>query len=217
MNKRTILRITVHAGAWLPLAMLAFDYLTDQLTYNPIQAATQRTGQTAIVLLLLTLSITPANTLLRYPGLPPLRRTLGLYTFMYAAIHLFIYIGLDYGFDWTQMIRSLLEKPYIIAGMTAFLILFALALTSFKYWMKRMGKGWKQLHRLIYPAGFIVILHYAWAKKGNLFTLQGDEILPLCALILYLGLMLARLPVFRRLVTARRHANLTVSPQTRKG
>ncbi len=217
MNSRAILRITVHAGALLPLAILVYDYYTDQLTYNPIQAAIQRTGDFAIVLLLLTLTVTPAITLLHLPVLTPLRRTLGLYTFFYAAIHLAIYVGLDYGFDWTHIIQSVQEKPFIVAGLAAFLIILALAGTSYQYWMKKMGKGWKKLHRLIYPAGFIVILHYAWAKKGNLFTMQGDEFLPLSALIVYLGLMAARLPIFRRFVTAHRHANLTVSPQPRKG
>jgi len=177
----------------------------------------QRSGQAAIVLLLLTLTCTPVSTFFRFPGVIPIRRTLGLYTFFYAAIHLFIYVGLDYQFNWTHLLSSLVEKPFIIAGLTAFIILSILAATSFKYWMKKLGKEWKMLHRLVYLAGFIVILHYAWAKKGNLFTLQGDELLPLIALIIYVGLMAVRLPFFRRIVTTWRRADKVIPPLTRKG
>jgi sulfoxide reductase heme-binding subunit YedZ len=217
MKSGTVLKIIVHAGACLPLAWTILDYFTDHLTFNPIQAAMQRSGQAAIVLLFLTLACTPVSTFFRFTGVTSIRRTLGLYTFFYAALHFSIYIGLDYRFNWKLLFQSLAEKPFIIAGLTAFLILLTLAMTSYKYWMKIMGKGWKKLHRLVYLAGFIVILHYAWAKKGNLFTLQGDELLPLIALILYVGLMIVRLPVFRRFVTAWRHANLMISPHARKG
>lgn len=213
----SVLRIVIHIGAWLPLAWMIYDYTTARLTFNPIQAATQRTGQTAIVLLLLTLSVTPASTVLNARSITVFRRPLGLYAFLYAALHFIIYIGLDYGFGWSRLYYSLVEKPFIIAGLTAFLILTALALTSFKVWMRIMGKNWKRLHRLVYLAGIIVILHYAWAKKGDLLTLQGDIILPFIALILYLGLMAARLPALRRLIARHPHARLAVSPQTRKG
>jgi sulfoxide reductase heme-binding subunit YedZ len=199
------------------MAWMIYDYFTSRLTFNPIQAATQRTGQTAIVLLLLTLSITPISTYMHLRSITVLRRPLGLYAFLYAALHLIIYAGLDYGFDWMSLYLSVLEKPFIIAGLTALIILVALALTSFKMWMRIMGKNWKRLHRLVYLAGIIVILHYAWVKKGNLFTLQGDITLPFIAFILYLGLMVARLPALRRLAVEQRRPFLAVSPQTKKG
>lgn len=200
----TPLQIAVHIGAWLPLVWLLWAYLTDNLTVNPIQAATQQTGKFALALLVLSLACTPLNTLFRFRPALTIRRALGLYAFMYAAIHFAIFIALDYGFDWTFLKEGVLEKPFVLVGLAAGTILTALAATSFKWWMKRLGKNWKRLHRLVYLAGILVIVHAAWAKKGDLLRLQGDIWLPINYGIVITLLLIVRIPAIRKAVSGLR-------------
>jgi sulfoxide reductase heme-binding subunit YedZ len=194
----TRLQLASHIGAWVPLLSLLIAYLTSNLTVNPIQAAEQRTGQYAIVLLALSLACTPVNTLFRVPAVVKLRRPLGLYAFMYAAIHMAIFVALDFGFDWSLIGATLIEKRYLVAGLGAFTILVALAVTSVRWWMKRLGKNWKRLHRLVYLSGVLVVLHYAWAIKGDLLRLQGDVWKPLAAGMVLALLLILRLPPVRK-------------------
>jgi len=193
----------LHIGALLPLGALAFDYFTGRLTVNPIQDATLRTGGAAIVLLILSLACTPLHMLTRVAGFARSARALGLYAYLYAALHLLIFAGLDYGFDLELILITVAEKPYILAGLTAFLILSALALTSFKRWMVRLGKNWKRLHRLVYLANLAVVLHFAWSVKGDLLRLQGDILRPLLAGLAVLLLLALRLPAVRRALAGR--------------
>src|SRR5512146_248243 len=132
------LRIATHIGALVPLAVLIWDFQTNHLTENPIQAAEQRTGTIALVLLLLSLASTPLNTLFRLSWAIQRRRALGLYAFFYAGLHLFIFTVVDYGLDWPTLWQMLVEKRYIVAGLATFTILVALAATSFRWSMKRM-------------------------------------------------------------------------------
>ena len=169
---------------------------------NPIQAAEQRTGQYAIVLLVLSLACTPVNTLFRMPAAVRLRRPLGLYAFMYAAIHMTIFVALDFGFDWSLIGATFVEKRYLVAGLGAFAILVALAITSLRWWMRRLGKNWKRLHRLVYLAGGLVVLHYAWVVKGDLLRLQGDVWKPLAAGLVVALLLVLRLPPVRKQIAA---------------
>ena len=158
----------------------------------------QRSGQFALILLLLSLSATPINSLFGFHQALKVRRALGLYAFLYAVLHFSIFIFLDYGFNLNLIFETLVEKRFIIAGASALIILAALALTSFRWWMKRLGKKWKYLHRLVYLAGILVVLHFAWARKGDLFSLQGDILAPLIAGILLLALLILRLPIVRK-------------------
>lgn len=200
MKKRRFsrLQLFVHAAAWIPLAVLIASFLTGNLTANPIQAAQQRTGDTALILLGLSLACTPANTLFKFREAVKLRRPLGLYGYMYAAIHLLIFIGLDYGFDFELILLELSEKRYIIVGAIAFLLLTALAATSYRTWMVRMGKNWKRLHRLVYLVNLLVVLHFGWAIKGDFFRLQGDIIRPLLAGLAVIVLLALRVPSVRK-------------------
>jgi sulfoxide reductase heme-binding subunit YedZ len=204
--KFTPFQIAVHLGAWLPLAWLVWAYVTDRLTVNPIQAATQEAGKFAITLLVLSLACTPLNTLFRWRSLLTVRRALGLYAFMYAGVHLSILVGLDYGFDLGSLWGDLANKPYILVGAATLLILIPLAITSTRGWMKRLGKDWMRLHRLVYVAGLLAVLHYAWAKKGDLFSLRGDITQPLLYGTIVLLLLLLRIPVVRRGITRLRGA-----------
>ena len=166
--KFTKFQLAVHLAALAPLAVLVAAWLTDNLSVNPIQDATFRTGKTAMVLLVASLACTPANTVFGFRPAIKVRRALGLYAFLYAAIHFAIFIGLDYGFDLRLVGLELAEKRYILVGAAALLILLLLAVTSTKGWQRRLGKGWKTLHRWVYLAGVLVIFHYIWVQKSDI-------------------------------------------------
>jgi sulfoxide reductase heme-binding subunit YedZ len=194
----TPLQIAVHIGAWIPLTWLVWAYYAHRLTVNPFQNAMQRTGRYALVLLVLCLACTPLNTVFGWRGVMKVRRALGLYSFFYAAIHLLILSGLDYQFNFKFLYADFRGKLYIWVGLAAWLILLALAATASRWTIKRLGKNWKRLHRLIYPAGVLVVLHYAWAKKGDLFHLQGDIQQPLFYGLLVILLLALRIPPISR-------------------
>jgi sulfoxide reductase heme-binding subunit YedZ len=196
--KLTPLQFLVHLLAWGLAAWLIWDAWMGNLTVNPIQAATQRTGKYALVLLVLSLACTPLNTLFGFRQALTVRRLLGLYAFLFAATHFAIFVWIDYGFDWELIRLEILDKRYILVGATALTILTLLAVTSFQWWMKRLGKRWKYLHRLVYLAAPFVVLHYAWARKGDLFRLQGDILQPLAFGVVVALLLLARLPALRK-------------------
>jgi methionine sulfoxide reductase heme-binding subunit len=161
----------VHPLALLPLALIVSDVSTNNLSANPIQEVTQRTGLYAIILLLLSLTCTPLNTVLGWKRVLTLRRPLGLYAFLYAVIHFVIFIAIDYGFDGGLIWEALAEKPYVVVGFIALLLLTPLAITSTKGWQKRLGKNWKLLHRLVYVVLILVIFHFIWLSKTLLFPL----------------------------------------------
>ena len=121
-----------------------------------------------MVLLVASLACTPANTVFGFRPAIKVRRALGLYAFLYAAIHFAIFIGLDYGFDLRLVALELAEKRYILVGAAALLILLPLAITSTKGWQRRLGKTWKKLHRWVYLAGVLVIFHYIWVQKSDI-------------------------------------------------
>lgn len=204
----TTLLWVVNIGAWLPLLILAFDAFTGRLTVNPIQAAEQRTGDIAITLLILSLACTPLNTLLRWPAVLKVRRPLGLYAYLYAFLHFLLFIGPDYGFDAPLLFQALKEKPFILVGLAGFILLSALALTSFDYWKVRLGKNWKRLHRLTYLINLLIVLHFGWAIKGDFLRLRGDVFRPLLAGLVVLLLLGLRLPVIRRRLAGRLQALL---------
>ena len=116
-------QLAVHLGAWVPLAVLIWDGVNRHLTANPIQTLEDRTGVTALVILVLSLACTPVASLLGIKQVVKLRRPLGLYGFMYAALHVLIFVGLDYGFDFRFIVNDLALKPYILVGASALLLL----------------------------------------------------------------------------------------------
>jgi sulfoxide reductase heme-binding subunit YedZ len=151
---------------------------------------------------MLTLACSPLSSLFGWKEPIKRRRALGLYTFLYASIHALIFMDLDYGLAWSLLARTVFEKPYILVGAAAFLILMLLAMTSFDVWKARMGKRWKKLHSLVYTAAGLAVLHYAWGKKGDFFSLRGDILLPLIYAVVLLLLMVLRLPPLRRWIAA---------------
>lgn len=167
-RRLSIYPIAVHAAALLPLAILIYDFYAGRLSVNPIQDATFRTGKPALVLLILTLACTPANTLFRFRAGLRVRKLLGLYAFAYASLHFLIFAGLDFGFDARLIYDILFKKPYALAGLSAFILMLPLAITSTKSWMRRLGRRWKRLHRLIYFAGIVAAIHYVWLVKSDI-------------------------------------------------
>ncbi|HEX2697687.1 MAG TPA: protein-methionine-sulfoxide reductase heme-binding subunit MsrQ [Anaerolineales bacterium] len=194
----TPLQIAVHLYAWSALVMLIIDFFTHHLTANPIQAMEQRTGRHALTLLIMSLACTPLNTLFGWRELIKRRRALGLYALMYASVHVIIFMDLDYGLAWSLLIQTILEKWYILFGMTTFLLLLPLAITSFDIWKVRLGKNWKRLHQIVYYTAPIGVLHFFLSKKGDLFHLRGDIARPLIYGLVVIILLILRLPPIRR-------------------
>jgi sulfoxide reductase heme-binding subunit YedZ len=166
-RRATLLRVGVHVGSLLPLAVLIWDGLHNNLTVNPIQAITARTGKAALVLLVLSLVCTPLNTYFGFRQALRWRRPLGLYAFMYVSLHFLTFAVLDYGLDWGQLRDTLFGKRYALVGLMAGLLLVPLAITATRGWMRRLGKNWKRLHRLVYLAAVLAVLHYVWLVKSD--------------------------------------------------
>jgi sulfoxide reductase heme-binding subunit YedZ len=188
------LRITVHVGSLIPLAVLVWSYFNDQLTADPIRAILLRTGKTALILLMLSLACTPINTLLGFKQVLKVRRALGLYAFLYATIHFLVFVGLDYGFDPDLLKQALLDRPYALVGFAAFLILLPLAITSTKGWMKRLGQLWKKLHQWVYLAALLGIVHFVWLVKADIRE-------PLVYGAIVVLLLIFRIPRVRQVVS----------------
>jgi methionine sulfoxide reductase heme-binding subunit len=203
-KRYTPLQIAVHVYAWATLVFLAFDFLTGHISVNPIQELEQQTGRHAITLLVLSLACTPLNTLFKWPELIKRRRALGLYAFMYATIHVVIFVDLDYGLAWSLIAQTVFQKPYILVGMISFLMLIPLAVTSFDVWKARLRKNWKRLHQLVYLIAPLVVLHYGWSKKGDFFALQGDILRPLIYGLIVVLLLVFRIHPVRRSIASLR-------------
>jgi len=198
LTRYTPLQIVIHLYAWSALIWIAIELFAGSFSINPIQELEQRTGRHAITLLMLSLMCTPVNILFKWSEPLKRRRTLGLYAFMYATMHVIIFVDLDYGLAWSLIAKTILQKPYIVVGVTTFLLLIPLALTSFDIWKARLGKNWKRLHKLVYYIAALAVLHFAWSKKGDIFALQGDIIRPLIYGLILAVFLTLRNPAIRK-------------------
>ena len=150
-----------------PLARWVWLGLNDGLTANPVEFLTRSAGTWTLVCLLVTLSVTPLRRLTGQPALVRLRRMCGLYTYFYACLHFLTWAWWDQGLDPAAMVGGVVQRPFIAVGFTAFLLLAPLALTSTRGWMRRLGRNWQRLHRLVYAVAVLAILHYWWHKAGK--------------------------------------------------
>ncbi|MBE2201862.1 MAG: sulfoxide reductase heme-binding subunit YedZ [Anaerolinea sp.] len=201
LNRQTTARLLMsvtHVGSLLPLVLLLWAIYQGQLGADPIREMTLRTGKTAIILLMLSLTCTPLNIWFGWKQALPLRKPLGLYAFLYVTIHLLIFVWVDYGFNWPLLQEALFAKRYALVGFTAFLILLPLAATSTKWAMRKLGKKWKSLHRWVYLAGILAVLHYFLLVKNT----YAQPILFGSILAL---LLLSRIPVVKKQITSWRH------------
>lgn len=152
----------------LPLFALLIDIASNNLGGNPIQAVHIRLGDWTLRFLCLTLAVTPVQTISKWRRMADYRQLLGLYAWFYATLHLLAYLAADQAFQWRAIAIDILEGSYIWFGLASYLVILALGLTTSNRAKKQMGKNWKKLHRLIYPASIAAVVHYIWQLKGNL-------------------------------------------------
>lgn len=162
----------VFSAALLPLAWLVWGAFTQGLGANPAEALIRSTGDWTLRFLCLVLAITPLRIGLGLPPLARLRRMVGLFVYFYAALHLAAYSWLDMGLDVGDITRDIGKRPFILVGFTAFVLLSALAATSFDRAVRAIGgHRWRMLHRLVYAVAPLAILHFFWMRAGkNNFT-----------------------------------------------
>ncbi len=160
-------RLALFLGSLGPLARLVWLGMNDGLTANPLEFVTRSTGTWALVFLCLSLSITPLRRLSGQPRWMKLRRMLGLYCFFYAVLHVALWVSADQGLDLAAMVKDVVKRPFITAGFVAFVLLIPLAATSTQAMIRRLGRHWVSLHRLVYVIAIAAILHYVWHKAGK--------------------------------------------------
>ena len=161
------MKLVIFLLALLPLDRLIYLAFTDGLGANPIEFITRSTGTWALVLLCITLTMTPLR-LLTGSSLPiKCRRMLGLFCFFYASIHFVIWLWLDQSFDLVAMWKDVVRRPFITMGFLSFVLLIPLALTSTHWAQRKLGRRWALLHKLVYVIAVTVILHYWWHKAGK--------------------------------------------------
>ena len=194
MLQHRFLKPIVFCLCLVPLAVLIGLAITNKLGANPIEEITHFTGQWALYFLLITLSVTPLKRITGKAEFIRYRRMLGLYAFFYACLHFLTYMVLDQFFDFEEIIIDIAKRPYITVGFTAFVLLIPLAITSTKGMMKRLGKKWTMLHKIIYLIGTLAILHFLWLVKADILE-------PVIFGIILITLLILRLPKKRRLLT----------------
>lgn len=181
------LKTVLWISALAPAAWIVAGAFLGWLGVNPIEKVTHVTGMTTLILLLVTLAVTPIRRLTGWNPVIQLRRPLGLFSFFYACVHFSVWMVLDLGFQFEWIWEDIVERPYITVGFTAFLILIPLAVTSTKGWIRRLGRRWSTLHRGVYVAAALGIVHFYWVVKA-------DTRLPLLLGAIFLGLMAMRVP-----------------------
>ena len=166
--KPKYLKPLIFFACLIPLGRLGWKALNAGLGANPIQLITWSTGTWTLVFLMVTLSVTPVRRLTRQYWLIQFRRMFGLFAFFYACLHFHTYIWLDQFFDLHSMAKDVVKRPFITVGFTAFLLLFPLALTSTQASIRRLGKRWQTIHRLIYVIAVLGVIHFMWLVKKDI-------------------------------------------------
>ncbi|MGH7554854.1 MAG: sulfite oxidase heme-binding subunit YedZ [Longimicrobiales bacterium] len=193
---RWIIKPLLWAACLTPAGMLGYWALTDGLGANPIEKITLWTGWWTLVLLMVTLSVTPIRRITGWNAIIQLRRPIGLFAFFYVCLHFVTYIVLDQFFAFGYIVEDIIERPYITVGFTAFLLLIPLAATSTKAMIRRLGRRWQRLHRLIYVSAALGTLHFFWKVKA-------DTREPLLFVAILAVLLLFRLPWILGLLSRR--------------
>ncbi len=189
MNKKRRL-LLLKGLVWLlglaPAVWLVWRGFTDRLGANAIEEVLHRLGDTSLIMLLVALSITPVRRLTGWNILAPLRRPIGLFAFFYLTTHFLWYAVIDEGLAFEFIIEDVIERPYILAGFTGWLLLIPLAITSTKGWIRRLKKNWLRLHRLVYLSTGLGLLHFYWQVKSDTYW-------PIVAIAVMVVLMLLRI------------------------
>lgn len=179
-------KVLLFLAALIPAGLLVRGIVTSNLGVNPAETIQLSTGRWALKFLLLALAITPVRRLTGWNVLIQYRRMLGLFAFFYASLHLSAYIVLDQYFAFDAMVTDVLKRPFITMGMAAWLLMLPLAITSTRGWIRRLGRRWSRLHRLVYVSGVCAAIHFAWKQK--VFT--GDAVRYAAVLAVLLGIRL---------------------------
>jgi sulfoxide reductase heme-binding subunit YedZ len=190
---RAAIKAVIWVSALTPAAVLIWRATHGGLGANPIEEVLHQTGWWGLVLLTTTLAVTPVRRLTGWQAIIRYRRLIGLFAFFYVTLHLSTYLVLDQWFAWAYILEDIAERPFITAGFAAWLVLLALAVTSTRGSIRRLGRRWRRLHRLIYLAAGLGTLHFFWKVKA-------DTREPLVFAALISVLLLARLPAARRLM-----------------
>jgi sulfoxide reductase heme-binding subunit YedZ len=200
-----VLKGVVFALCLLPLLKLGletFNFGGLSLGANPIEELIHRLGKWGLNFLLITLAVTPLRNLTGWSALIRFRRMLGLFAFFYVLLHFLAYAGLDQRFNLAVILEDIVERPYITLGVTALLLLLPLAVTSTNGMVRRLGKRWKKLHRLIYVIGILGVWHFYWQVK--LDTLEA---------LIYAGILTVLL-AYRLLDRRRRERRRLAGPRS---
>jgi sulfoxide reductase heme-binding subunit YedZ len=162
-------KAAIWAACLGPLARLLYKFWTDGLGANPIEFITLSTGTWTLVFLLATLGVSPVRKLTGQPWLVRVRRLIGLFAFFYGVLHFTTYIWLDKFFDFRDMVKDVMKRPFITMGFLAFSLMLPLALTSTNWAVRRLGgRRWQWLHRLIYPSAIAAVIHFWWKVKADI-------------------------------------------------
>ena len=167
-RRRRRLHAAVVAAATLPALWLLAEALLGRLGANPVETITHSTGSWALRFLVACLAVSPLRRWLRMPALAPYRRSFGLLAFGYAGLHFATFLVLDLELDWGTLVGEVVERPYVSAGFAAFSLLVPLAATSTRAMARRLGRRWKSLHRLVYVAALLAVVHFLWLVKADL-------------------------------------------------
>lgn len=181
-----LLKLATWILALSPLGWLVWLTFTRQLGADGVDTLLHRMGDFTLIILLATLAITPLRRLTGWNILIRIRRILGLFGFFYLSLHFFIYLVLDQTLDWEFILEDLTKRPYAVVGFAAWLLLIPLAVTSTRGWVRRLGKRWQKLHKLVYVAVALGLLHFYWQVKA-------DTLWPLVAATVYVVLLTLRL------------------------
>jgi methionine sulfoxide reductase heme-binding subunit len=185
------LRAVLFVVALLPLARLVALGIGERLGANPVEFVIRSLGTWTLVLLLVTLSVTPLRLATGWAWLLRLRRMFGLFTFFYGVLHLSAWIGLDQWFDAAAIWKDIVKRPYITVGFAALTLMLPLAVTSTNGWVRRLGgRNWQRLHRLVYLIAPLGVLHFWWHKAGK--NDLGEPMIYAAVLALLLGIRLLR-------------------------
>jgi sulfoxide reductase heme-binding subunit YedZ len=166
-------KVLLFFAALVPFGLLIRGMLTGDLGVNPAETIQLETGRWALKFLLLSLAVTPVRRITGWNPIIQFRRMLGLFAFFYAVCHFAAYWSFDLGFAFAAMVGDVGKRPFIALGFIAFLLLSPLALTSTRGWIRRLGKRWAALHRLVYVAAVLAVIHFA--LKVKVFT--GDPVI----------------------------------------
>jgi sulfoxide reductase heme-binding subunit YedZ len=183
VTSRKIIKPIGFLLALVPLTLLVRGMLVGDLGANPAETIQLATGRWALRFLLFTLTVTPVRRLSGWNGIIQYRRMLGLFAFFYATLHLTTYVVLDQYFSWDGILADVARRPFITVGFAAFVLMAPLALTSTRGWIRRLGRKWQTLHRLVYASAICAVIHFIWKVK----VVIGEPVLYAAILAVLLG------------------------------